>query len=93
MTESAYICELDEIDSTSLLLVEGKGANLGELARAQLPVPPSTVMISREYGIPCVANLAEACSLIPDGQMITVDGSSGRVSIDDEEQLPPSPSV
>ncbi len=39
------------------------------------------VMISREYGIPCVANLARACDLIPDGAMITVDGSGGRVVI------------
>ena len=43
------------------------------------------VMISREYGIPCVANLTQACDLIPDGQMITVDGNSGRVVIIDPE--------
>jgi pyruvate,water dikinase len=43
------------------------------------------VMISREYGIPCVANLTQACDLIPDGQMITVDGSSGRVLILEDE--------
>jgi len=42
------------------------------------------VMISREYGIPCVANLAQACDLIPDGRTITVDGSAGRVLIHDE---------
>lgn len=39
------------------------------------------VMISREYGIPCVANLARACDRIPDGATITVDGSAGRVRI------------
>ena len=43
------------------------------------------VMISREYGLPCVANLARACDAIPDGRMITIDGSSGRVVIHDEE--------
>jgi pyruvate,water dikinase len=43
------------------------------------------VMISREYGLPCVANLTRACDAIPDGQMITIDGSSGRVVIHDEE--------
>jgi pyruvate,water dikinase len=42
------------------------------------------VMISREYGIPCVANLAQACDRIPDGRTITVDGASGRVVIHDE---------
>jgi len=39
------------------------------------------VMISREYGLPCVANLARACDLIPDGATITVDGTTGRVMI------------
>jgi pyruvate,water dikinase len=43
------------------------------------------VMISREYGIPCVANLTQACDLIPDGRMISVDGSSGRVLIHEGE--------
>jgi phosphohistidine swiveling domain-containing protein len=42
------------------------------------------VMISREYGLPCVAHLTRACDLIPDGALITVDGSSGRVVIHDE---------
>jgi pyruvate,water dikinase len=41
------------------------------------------VMISREYGLPCVANLGRACDLIPDGALITVDGSAGRVLIHD----------
>ena len=44
------------------------------------------VMISREYGLPCVANLTEACNLIPDGAMITVDGTTGRVIIHDDEE-------
>jgi pyruvate,water dikinase len=39
------------------------------------------VMISREYGLPCVANLSRACELIPDGALITVDGTAGRVTI------------
>ena len=43
------------------------------------------VMISREYGIPCVANLTRACDLIPDGARITVDGGSGRVVVHDDE--------
>jgi pyruvate,water dikinase len=42
------------------------------------------VMISREYGIPCVANLTQACDRIPDGATITVDGSSGRVRIHED---------
>jgi pyruvate,water dikinase len=39
------------------------------------------VMISREYGLPCVANLARACDLIPDGATITIDGAAGLVRI------------
>ena len=39
------------------------------------------VMISREYGLPCVANLTRACERIPDGARVTVDGSTGRVVI------------
>jgi pyruvate,water dikinase len=37
------------------------------------------VMIAREYGIPCVSSLARACELIPDGELITIDGSTGAV--------------
>jgi len=43
------------------------------------------VMISREYGLPCVANLARACDLIPDGAVVTVDGTAGRVIVHDAE--------
>jgi len=39
------------------------------------------VMISREYGLPCVANLENACDRIPDGAIITLDGTTGRVVI------------
>ena len=42
------------------------------------------VMISREYGLPCVANLGRACDLIPDGALVTIDGSTGRVVVHDE---------
>ena len=42
------------------------------------------VMISREYGLPCVAHLTGACDEIPDGALITVDGGAGRVVIHDE---------
>ncbi len=42
------------------------------------------VMISREYGLPCVANLSRACEMIPDGAQITVDGNSGRVLIHEQ---------
>ncbi len=50
------------------------------------------VMISREYGLPCVAHLTRACELIPDGALITVDGGSGRVVVHEPPALsPPEP--
>ena len=51
------------------------------------------VMISREYGIPCVANLSRACDLIPDGQLITVEGSSGRVLVHEAQPAEQGASV
>lgn len=46
------------------------------------------VMISREYGLPCVSNLGRACELIPDGATITIDGTAGRVLIHGPEPAP-----
>jgi len=40
------------------------------------------MIVSRELGIPCVAGLEGATKRIPDGAMVTVDGSSGAVTID-----------
>jgi phosphohistidine swiveling domain-containing protein len=40
------------------------------------------MIVSRELGIPCVAGLEGATMLIPDGAMVTVDGSTGTVTID-----------
>jgi phosphohistidine swiveling domain-containing protein len=51
------------------------------------------VMISREYGLPCVANLGRACDSIPDGATITIDGSSGRVLIHPEPERVPDGSA
>ena len=46
---SEYICRLAEIDATSLPLVGGKAANLGELARAQFPVPRAFCVTTRAH--------------------------------------------
>lgn len=40
------------------------------------------MIVSRELGIPCVAGLEGATQRIPDGAMVTVDGSAGTVTID-----------
>lgn len=39
------------------------------------------MIVSRELGIPCVASIADATEIIPDGAMITVDGTAGTVTI------------
>ncbi len=44
-----YIRFLDEVDAKDLLLVGGKGANLGELTRAGLPVPPGFCLTAHAY--------------------------------------------
>ena len=38
-------------------------------------------LISREYGIPCVIQSKEATTIIADGQLVTVDGSAGTVTL------------
>jgi pyruvate,water dikinase len=35
--------------------------------------------VAREYGIPAVVNVAGAMSVFHDGQMLHVDGDSGKV--------------
>ena len=38
-------------------------------------------LISREYGIPCVIQSKEATKIIADGQLVTVDGSAGTITL------------
>ncbi len=40
------------------------------------------MIVSRELGVPCVASVADATKIIPDGAIVTVDGSAGTVTID-----------
>lgn len=40
------------------------------------------MIVCRELGIPCVPSIADGTDLIPDGAMVTVDGSAGTVTID-----------
>ncbi len=39
------------------------------------------VIVSRELGIPCVVSVTDATRVIPDGALIEVDGTNGRVQI------------
>jgi len=42
------------------------------------------VIVSRELGIPCVVSVTDATATIPDGALISVDGSTGRVTVLEE---------
>jgi pyruvate,water dikinase len=44
-----FTCTLEEIGAGDLALVGGKGANLGELVRAELPVPPAFCVTTEAY--------------------------------------------
>jgi rifampicin phosphotransferase len=44
-----YTVRLDEVSKNHIALAGGKGANLGELSRAGLPVPPGYVVTTRAY--------------------------------------------
>jgi phosphohistidine swiveling domain-containing protein len=44
-----YTVRLDEVGKDDIALAGGKGANLGELSRAGLPVPPGYVVTTRAY--------------------------------------------
>jgi phosphohistidine swiveling domain-containing protein len=39
-------------------------------------------VVSREYGIPAVTNIPNACRIFRNGQYVTIDGSKGTVSIE-----------
>jgi rifampicin phosphotransferase len=39
------------------------------------------MIVSRELGIPCAAGVGDATSRIPDGTLVEVDGSSGKVTV------------
>jgi pyruvate,water dikinase len=39
------------------------------------------MIVSRELGIPCAAGVPHATRRIPDGALLEVDGSSGRVTV------------
>lgn len=40
------------------------------------------MIVTRELGIPCVVSVSDGTQLIPDGAMVTVDGTAGTVTID-----------
>jgi len=49
MKEKAYVLWFEEIDKNDLALVGGKSANLGEMVKAGIPVPPGFAITSYAY--------------------------------------------
>ena len=47
--EAALVVDLAEVNRANLPIVGGKGANLGEMLRAELPVPPGFVLTVAAY--------------------------------------------
>ncbi len=84
-----YVLPLDDVDRAALPIAGGKAANLGELIRAGLPVPPGFCVTTAAYEL-----VAEGADLDPTldaltktpterittGQQITVDGSAGTIA-------------
>ena len=46
---ATYVRWFDELGKADVLLAGGKGANLGEMTRAGLPVPPGFVIVAAAY--------------------------------------------
>ncbi len=46
---AGHILEFDQIGGDAIALVGGKAANLGELSRAGLPVPPGFCLTTEAY--------------------------------------------
>jgi pyruvate,water dikinase len=44
-----FVVDLADVDASMLPAVGGKAANLGELTRAQLPVPPGLCLTTEAY--------------------------------------------
>ena len=42
-------------------------------------------VVAREYGIPAVVGVPDATARIATGQRITVDGSAGKITLDQED--------
>ena len=73
-----YVVGLDEIGQTQIAEVGGKGANLGELTRAGLPVPPGFVLTADAY----------LGAMEQGGVRRELDDTSEAVDIDDATDLP-----
>ena len=54
----------------------------GVVAEEASGILSHAAIVAREYGIPCVVGVSEACAMIPDGSQVVVDGTTGFVMVD-----------
>ena len=60
MTTNQIIKWFAEIDKSAIAVAGGKGANLGELARIEIPVPPGFVVTTQAYDAFVTSNQLQA---------------------------------
>jgi pyruvate,water dikinase len=60
-------------------------AQIGGLITETGGVLSHGAVVSREYCIPAVTNIRQACQLLKTGQTVTIDGDNGTVTIHDNE--------
>lgn len=86
-----YVCLLEQVGKEGLSLAGGKGANLGEMIRAGLPVRGLIMetgatlshgpVVAREYNIPAVVGVGNATGTLKDGQMVRLNGEVGTIEV------------
>lgn len=79
----SLVLPFEKIDRSMLSLVGGKGANLGEMARAGLPVTPGFCITTRAYDM--VARTASVAPLL--AQLASVEGTDVARLADLAEQM------
>ena len=66
--------EIDEALEKAFLVAGAVVVDLGA-------INSHAMVVARELGIPCVVSVQDAASRIPDGALVTVDGTAGTVTV------------
>lgn len=80
------IREFERLGKADAGIAGGKGASLGEMIQAGIPVPPGGVtthaaIVAREMKKPCVVGTKFATQILKDGDLVEVDANSGIVRV------------
>ena len=82
MLATALVLDFDRIDATMLATVGGKAANLGEMARAGLPVPPGVCVTTEAYRMVVsgadLDGILDALDAVPAGDVPALTALAGR---------------